>query len=79
MVDYFEGYIVLAYRHLLVTFNIIDKNIDAIEKTDKMQEITVDESRIDYLNLHSTFKIICLQEIGKANMTSIVIEDMVTR
>ena len=60
MVDFIEGYIILAYRHTIVTFNVIDKNIDDVEKSDIIQEITIDEKKIDYLSLEKTkFKIIC--------------------
>ena len=60
MVDFIEGYIILAYRHTIVTFNVIDKNIDDVEKSDIIQEITIDENKIDYLSLEKTkFKIIC--------------------
>ena len=87
MIDFLQGYILLAYRDTLMYcdskgLGIEDDDITNLpQDTDKNQnyvEIKVKEDQVSYLTLHKNYKIISIQEIGN-ELSALVIEDIVTR
>ena len=92
MIDYLNGYILLAYRDLIVYINVTDINIDEKDELDdantpgthkRLEESNFTDCEVSrkarcYLDLHKGYKIICIQEIGN-EMSALVLEDKQTR
>ena len=52
MIDYFENYILIAYRNVILTINVRDKNIES-EQEEGVRVVSskLDEANIKALNL----------------------------
>ena len=61
MIDYFDGYIMLAYRNVLFYLKIDKNKIDKTEPSNQVEEINAqDRTQIEQLNLSMRYKIICI-------------------
>ena len=79
MIDYFDGYVMLGFRNVLIYLRINKDVIDQTEKSDTVVEINEEKStEIKQLNLQAKYKIICIQPLGSSG-TSIVLETLNTR
>ena len=80
MIDYFDGYIILGFRSVLVYLKINKEEIDEKKESEEVIEINVQGlSEIKQLNLSEQYKIICIQPLGSSSGTSIVLETLTTR
>ena len=73
MMDFADGFIIMAYRNLIIYF-------DVTEYLDKQEqkEVRIDESSVFTVEVKQDKRIICLQEIG-TEQSCIVVEDFQTR
>ena len=78
MIDYFNEYILLAYRSKIIYLNVSGSQIEEKEVSDRIIEVTIDKANIRVLDLIHSYKIICIQPLG-SEMSSIVLEDIRTR
>ena len=62
MIDYVdtEGFIVVAYRNQVLCLDVRESGVEEIEQSDKVVETVVDESKMEFLDLHQQYKIICI-------------------
>ena len=79
MIDYFDGYILLAFRNVIFYVSV---DGDKIKETNE-SEVTIVEKiegtdKIRQLNLSKSYKIVCIQPLGNA-LSSIVLEELTTR
>ena len=80
MIDYFDNFVILAYRDTIIYLDVSEAKIEIQEQSDKPVSINVDESKIRKLDLSTTYKMISIQSIGKAGaICSITLENRTTR
>ena len=61
MIDYFDGYIMLAFRNVIFYVRVDGDRIDQTDKSTDIIEIKIeDRDRIRQLNLSSSYKIVCI-------------------
>ena len=79
MIDYFDGYIMLAYRNVLIYLKIDKERIDGTKESHQVEAINVqDGTQIKQLNLSKRYKIICIQPLGSL-VSSLVLEKLSNR
>ena len=80
MIDYFEDYILLAYRDVIFYLDVRQANIEGTEKSDKVVELSIENSNVKRLDLSAAYKIICISPLGAdGSICSVVLEDKLTR
>ena len=83
MIEFVQGFVMLAYQDHLVYFNVNKYGVEddsyiPKDSHENFVEATITDEHIRYLDLHRSYKIICIQEIGN-EMDALVLEDLRTR
>ena len=60
MIDYFDNFVILAYRDTIIYLDVSEAKIEIQEQSDKPVSINVDESKIRKLDLSTTYKMISI-------------------
>ena len=76
MIDFVDGFIVLAFRNQVVYFDTT-KRISHDQKQPET-EIEISEDEVGSITIKDTKRVICLQEISMTQSV-IIIEDVLTR
>lgn len=64
MVDYQNGYLLLAKGNLITYANVDSHSVETLEESNGVIEATIEEDAIDTIELNKMFKIIALQDLG---------------
>ena len=80
MIDYLEGYILLAYRNHIVYLDV-SKHVEESGQPDssKVTEVKLEDSNLAFVDMDKSYKIVALQHMGLGEMTSLVLEHLKTR
>ena len=64
MVDYQNGYLLLAKGNLITYANVDSQSVETLEESNEVIDATIEEDAIDTIELNKMFKIIALQDLG---------------
>ena len=64
IIDYQNGYILLAKGNIITYANVEDHSVETLEESNGVIEATLEESAIDSVKLSKDFRIIALQDLG---------------
>ena len=80
MIDYLEGYVLLAYRNHIVYLDV-SKHVEESGQPDssKVTEVKLEDSNLAFVDMDKSYKIVALQHMGLGEMTSLVLEHLKTR
>ena len=83
MIDYLDGYILIAYRNTIIyidvsSLGIQEKKLRITEDKQHYIEVPITDEQLFELDLNQNYKIISILEIGNS-MSAVVIEDLISR
>ena len=80
MIDYLDGYILISYRNHIVYMDVCEYvNGSSPEDSAKVNEKKIENSKLAFVDMDSSYKIISMQQVGLSDMTTLVLEHLETR
>ena len=82
IVDYQNGYLLLANGSLITYANVEDHQVETLEESNGVIEATIESKALDTIELSRNFRIIALQDLGVANeadLSCLVLEELDSR
>ena len=80
MIDYLSGNILISFRNYIVYLDVSKHVTESSQKdSSKVNEVKLESNELAFVDMDQKYKIIAMQHMGLAEMTSLVLEHVETR